>query len=128
MSPRRVEVRRQPGAAKPVRQSRSKYRNVKVEVDGHVFDSKKEARRYGELKLLEQAHEILDLELQPKFPLHVWVVPEVKIGTYSADFCYMDKDGVFHVEDVKSSATKTQLYRWKKKHVKAEYGIDIEEV
>ena len=45
----------------------SKYRNIKTEVDGIVFDSKAEARRYAELRLLEKANEISDLRLQYPF-------------------------------------------------------------
>ena len=47
----------------------SKYRNVKTEVDGILFASKKEARRYSELKLLERAGEIAHLELQPRIKI-----------------------------------------------------------
>ena len=47
----------------------AKYKNKKIEVDGIVFDSKKEAKRYRELKLLEQAGEITDLQMQVKFEL-----------------------------------------------------------
>ena len=47
----------------------SKYRNRKTTIDGIAFDSKAEARRYAELKLLERAGEIKDLELQPKYRL-----------------------------------------------------------
>ena len=46
---------------------RAKYGNTKVKVDGITFDSKAEARRYGELKLLERAGEITSMELQPTF-------------------------------------------------------------
>lgn len=47
----------------------NKYRNKKVIVDRKEFDSKKEAIRYKELKLLERAGEISNLELQPRFLL-----------------------------------------------------------
>jgi hypothetical protein len=72
---------------------RGKFNNVKVEIDGHTFDSKKEAKRYSELKLLERAGEIKDLRLQVPFEL----VPSQKGGlrserpvTYIADFVYYD--------------------------------------
>ena len=45
----------------------SKYKNKKTQVDMYVFDSAKEAQRYRELKLLERAKEISNLELQPRF-------------------------------------------------------------
>jgi dsDNA-binding SOS-regulon protein len=65
----------------------SKYGAVRTEVDGISFASKKEARRYSELKLLERAGEIADLQLQPRFPL---TVNGVRVCTYVADFQYRD--------------------------------------
>ena len=47
----------------------NKYRNKKAQVDMYEFDSIKESKRYKELKLLERAGEISNLELQPKFLL-----------------------------------------------------------
>ncbi|MCL2223606.1 MAG: DUF1064 domain-containing protein [Defluviitaleaceae bacterium] len=73
----------------PKGKSRSKYGNQKTTLDGHTFDSKAEALRYHELKLLEKAGEILQLELQPKFTL----VPKTKkrrAVTYTADFRYLE--------------------------------------
>lgn len=95
----------------------SKYRNKKVVVDGIEFDSKKEANRYKELKLLEKAGEIKDLELQKVFEL----IPSFKKNgktyrktTYKADFSYFDtKEGKYIVEDVKGF--KTDIYKLKKK-------------
>ena len=49
--------------------STRKYGNKKVEIDGQVFDSRKEARRYQELRLLEKAGAIQDLHTQVKFVL-----------------------------------------------------------
>ncbi len=103
-----------------------KYKNVPTEVDGIRFASKKEARRYGELKLLEKAGEIRDLKLQPRYPLSTDMK---RLGYYVADFCYCMKSGAVVVEDVKSPATrKNPLYRWKKRHFEAEYCIPITEV
>ncbi|WP_416330384.1 DUF1064 domain-containing protein, partial [[Clostridium] innocuum] len=48
---------------------KSKYGAVKTEVDGIMFDSKREASRYQELRLLEQAGEITNLRLQVPFEL-----------------------------------------------------------
>jgi Protein of unknown function (DUF1064) len=117
-------------------QRRSKYRAVRTEVDGVVFASKAEARRYRELLLLGQAGAIRNLELQPRFDLTVerrdWrdFFP-VKIGEYRADFRYeelTETGGRWDdtVEDVKGM--KTALYRWKKKHFEAQYGIQIREI
>ena len=47
----------------------SKYRAKKITVDGITFDSRKEARRFAELRLLERAGKIKDLKLQVPFEL-----------------------------------------------------------
>lgn len=101
--------------------ARSKYGNVKTVVDGIQFDSKKEATRYCQLKLLQKAGKISDLRLQPKFDL---VVCGTKICRYIADFEYIE-NGLVIVEDVKSTATKTQVYRLKNKLMKAVLKIEI---
>jgi hypothetical protein len=100
----------------------SKYGNVQTVVDAMTFDSKAEARRYGELKLLEQAGVIRDLVCQPKYPI---VVNGKKICDYIGDFSYLDGKGLV-LEDVKGM--KTPAYRLKKKLVLACYGIEITEV
>lgn len=105
------------------KQKRSKYGNRKTEVDGIRFDSSAEAKRYGELKLLEAQGAIVELQLQPRFPL---MVNGEKVGTYSADFQYRDSNGRLVVEDVKGMPTT--VYRLKKRLMKAVHGIDIQEV
>ena len=95
----------------------NKYKNKKTEVDGIKFDSLKEARRYGELRLLVKAGMIKDLELQPVFEL----IPKQKHNgktirktSYIADFKYTDiQRGIEVVEDVKGF--KTDVYKLKKK-------------
>lgn len=104
--------------------------NAKVTfIDGLRFASKAEAKRYGELKLMEKAGAITGLGVQPVFKLRV--NGEV-IGRYLADFDYWLQHGngaaTYVVEDVKSPATKTAIYNWKKKHMKAEHGITITEI
>ena len=104
----------------------SKYRNVQTVVDGITFDSKAEARRYGELRMLEQAGAILHLELQPRFPL---MVNGVKVSTYVADFAYSTLMQELVVEDVKSAPTRAnRAYRLKRKLMKACLGIDVQEI
>lgn len=104
----------------------SKYNAIKTDVDGVTFDSKAEARRYAELKLMQQGGLIQGLVLQPRFPL---LVNDQKVGIYVADFQYWDlEEQTSVVEDVKSPATKTAIYRLKKKIVHAIYGFDIQEV
>lgn len=109
----------------------SKFKNTKTEVDGITFASKKEAARYQELKLMEKAGQISSLVLQPKFEIQL---NGIKVCTYIADFCYNDfqkhlsgkSATVAVVEDVKG--VRTAVYRLKKKLVKAQYGIEIQEV
>lgn len=100
----------------------AKYRNQRVEVDGIAFASKKEARRYAELKLLERAGEICALQLQVRYPLKVL---GQLVTTYVADFQYVDADGLV-VEDVKGF--RTDLYKVKAKLFKAVVGFPIREV
>lgn len=101
---------------------RSKYNNIKTKVDGILFDSKKEAARYVELKMLFKNKKIFDLELQPKFPL---IVNGHKICKYIADFKY-SQNGKEIIEDVKG--IKTAPYRLKKKLMRALYNIIINEI
>lgn len=100
----------------------SKYHNRKTEVDGFVFDSRREANRYLELKILERAGEIAALELQPKFEM---VVNGVKICDYYADFRYQE-GGRTIVEDAKG--VRTDVFRIKKKLLKAIHDVDVVEV
>lgn len=104
--------------------SRNKYNAKKTVIDGIAFDSKAEATRYGELKLLERAGVIKDLEVHPKYKLDV---NGIRICTYTADFEYIE-NGEKTTEDVKSRATITYSYKLKKKLMKAIYGIDIVEI
>lgn len=94
----------------------SKYRAIPTAVDGIIFASKKEAHRYGELKMLERAGIIEGLKLQPKFPI---VIESKLVCTYIADFTYIDQMKRVVVEDVKGM--KTPVYRLKKKLVEARY-------
>ena len=102
----------------------TKYRAIRTEVDGVVFDSKREAIRYGELKMLQNAGIIRDLELQPKYPIDV---NGSHICNYFADFRYTEVEGGEEiVED--SKGVLTPVYRLKKKLVEALYLIEIVEV
>lgn len=109
--------------------ARLKYGNKKTVIDEIVFDSKAEAKRYTELKLLVKAGEITNLELQKPFEL----IPKQKLSSgkterackYLADFVYSRDDKVF-VEDTKG--VKTQVYLIKKKLMLFIHGIEIIEV
>jgi hypothetical protein len=108
--------------AKP-KKRKSKYGNIHTWVDDIRFDSKAEAKRYGQLKDLLEKGKIKELKLQPAFRLTAGEDKHV-IGKYVADFSYYDlekKQPVY--EDVKGFLTDT--FRWKRKHVEAEYNIRI---
>ena len=98
---------------------KSKYRATKVSVDGHTFDSQKEADYYCELKLRLQAQEINGFCLQPIFIL----APGLK---YKADFIVFNKDFSTEVIDVKGF--KTKEYIAKKKVFEDKYNLKIKEI
>jgi len=110
----------------------SKQRNIKTEINGIKFDSRKEAKRYEDLMLMLKAGEISELKLQPQFTLQeAYTTPDgirVRKITYIADFSYIR--GVEKiVEDVKSDFTrKNKDYRIKKKMMAERFGIIIQEV
>lgn len=107
----------------------SKYRSRKVTRDGMTFDSQKEYRRFCELRLLERAGEVTDLQRQVKFEL----IPSQRIGgkvveracAYVADFVYME-NGKKVVEDTKGF--KTTDYIIKRKLMLWVHGIKIKEI
>lgn len=100
---------------------RPKYGNRITEVDGIAFDSRAEARRYGELKLLERGGAIGGLRVQVPYPV---VVNGIRICKYIADFVYVEA-GAEIVEDVKGY--RTAVYRLKKRLVEACYGLKVKE-
>lgn len=105
-------------------ETRPKYGNQRTEVDGLTFASKREARRYEQLKLMQRAGAIRDLVLQPRYRL---VVNDMTIGSYVADFSYTDTATLrVVVEDAKG--VRTPVYRLKKKLMLALWDIDVQEV
>ena len=111
----------------------SKYKAKKVELDGHTFDSKKEAKRYTELKQMEERGEIDRLLLQ--VPFELLPPQQTKTGAnyravkYIADFMYF-KDGQRVVEDVKGyrKGQAYQIFQIKKKMLKWFFDIEVVEV
>ncbi len=127
-----------------------KYHNIKTKTfDGIEFDSRKEARRWNELKLLERAGEITNLQRQVKYTL----IPSqyetieryskdgkrLKDGTklierecsYIADFVYVDnRTGETVVEDVKGyqQGTAYSLFKIKRKLMLYLRKIRIKEI
>lgn len=110
----------------------TKYGNRKTTVEGVKFDSKAEARRYGELKLLEKGGVITALLLQPSFqlaPAFFHKGRKERAIKYIADFQYIvaGTDRTI-VEDVKGK--RTEVYKLKRKLFLAKYGhvYEFEEV
>ena len=123
----------------------SKYHSKKVIIGDDVFDSKKEAKRYQELLLLERAGEISHLQRQVKYVLiPAQKEPSEQIYTrgknrgyckpgkvlerecsYVADFVYY-QDGELIVEDTKGFRTKEYII--KRKLMLYMHGIRIKEI
>ena len=94
-------------------------------VDGILFASLKEARRYGVLKLLAKAGKITNFALQPPFKLFVATADGgiiKSIGHWIADFQYVE-DGKVVIEDAKGH--RTALFNWKLKHFETQYGVRV---
>ena len=123
------------------RPRRAKYGNVPFYVDGIKFDSKREALRFRDLRLMEAAGEISGLERQVKFELIPAQREPGKVGprggtvkgkllerevAYIADFVYHDKNGALIVEDAKGERTKDYII--KRKLMLWLRGIRIKEV
>lgn len=106
-----------------------KYHAKKTELDGITFDSRKEAQRYAELKLLERSGAIHNLQRQVRYEL---IPAQKKDGKtierachYIADFVYTE-NGKTVVEDVKGYRTKE--YVLKRKLMLQVHGIEVREV
>jgi hypothetical protein len=95
----------------------NKYNSRRVTIDGYTFDSIRESERYGELKLMEKAHEISDLEIHPIIVLQrsfFYRGRKIRSVTYEADFGYFSYiDGVFVYEDLKGFETQLFRLKWK---------------
>ena len=108
----------------------NKYGNKKTVVDNIKFDSKKEAKRYTELKILLNAKMIKDLELQPRFLLldkYKQDDKTIRKIEYVADFRYYDNELEKEiVEDVKGM--KTPIYKLKKKWLEGTTNYRITEI
>lgn len=105
---------------------KSKYNNRKIEINGEKYDSTLEYRRHQYLLLLEKSGAIECLKRQVPFVL----IPKKegrRAVKYVADFVY-EENGETVVEDCKSEATKTQVYKIKKKLMLEINGIEIKEI
>lgn len=127
---------------------RSKYHAKNVTVDGIEFDSKKEAQRYCDLRLLEKAGQITNLQMQVKFvliPAQQETIERYSTKTgkrlkdktvtieqecsYLADFVYW-QDGQQIVEDVKGykQSTAYAVFAIKRKLMLHVHGIRVKEI
>jgi hypothetical protein len=107
---------------------RGKYNANGQKIDGHWFASAAEAKRYLQLKDMQQDDLIEDLVLQPSYPIVHHGKP---ITTYRADFRYvvlneLKRSETVVVEDVKGMVT--DVYLIKKKLVEAQYNLKINEI
>lgn len=107
----------------------SKYSNEKTVIDGIAFDSRKEANRYWELRMLERAGKISELRRQVPFELIPAQRRDGKLVErpvkYIADFTYKE-NGEEIVEDAKGVRTKE--YVIKRKLMLWEFGIRVKEI
>jgi|SRR5579863_4338332 len=87
----------------------SKYGAKPTQCDGVRFASKTEAKRYGELQLLERARQIAGLAVHPRYALSV---AGAMVGHYTPDFSYREH-GREIVEDVKGVRTRDYIFRAK---------------
>lgn len=114
---------------KVLAQKTGKYHNRKTVRHGITFDSKHEADRYDELRMLLKAGEIHDLKLQQTYKLvgaqRTPTGAAARAVTYIADFVYT-RDGKMIVEDAKGFKTKDYII--KKKLMLERFGIWVEEV
>ena len=123
----------------------NKFNARKISIDGIDFDSKKEGRRYEQLKALEKAGVISDLELQKSFELIPNITEPDTVGPrggvkpgkvlerkvcYIADFCYRDRDGKTIVEDVKGCkfGSAYAVFKIKKKLMRWRFDIEVKEI
>lgn len=107
--------------------TRSKYFAKRVRIDGHCFDSKREAAHYMDLRLLERAGKVNAINVHPRIDLHAHGADGVKrkIGQAELDFKYWDCERKgWRFVDVKGM--DLPLSQWKRKHIQAEYGISVE--
>lgn len=124
---------------------KSKYGAEKVTIDGIKFDSKKEANRYRDLKILEKIGEITNLQMQVKYVLIPAQREPDTVGkrggiikgklierevSYIADFVYTDVNGNRVVEDVKGyrGGGAYEVFKIKRKLMLYIQKIKVEEV
>ncbi len=98
-----------------MRKGRKLVNAKRVTIDGIKLDSRKEGRRYNELKLLEQQGYIKNLRVHPPYELKggefTMRTPTGRMMKYKPDFTYNEtSDDEFVVEDVKPQKRDGSFY------------------
>ncbi len=129
-----TEITEMPETAEalPTAKKKSKYGNIKCEVDGQQFDSKAEGKRFRTLWMWQLSGSISDLELQVKYPLTSSMKRDdnstERASSYTCDFQYKcGETGKLIVEDVKGGKS-TDLFIQKRKLMLEKYGITVREI
>lgn len=129
--PKETKASPAPKAARPVKQAAkvyrkvsrgSKFNNTIIETEDGKFDSKREYEEWKRLKLLASRGAIKDLRRQVKFSIDI---NGHHVCNYYADFCYTFMGESLVVD---SKGHRTDVYKLKKKLLKAVHGITIKEV
>lgn len=104
-----------------------KYHNKKVEYNGALYDSMKEAKYAQELDLRIHAREVISVERQKRYQLDV---AGVHICDYILDFCVTLPGGKLEYVDVKGykKGIAYRMFTMKKSLMLACHGIDVLEV
>ncbi|MBN2661561.1 MAG: DUF1064 domain-containing protein [Tannerellaceae bacterium] len=109
----------------------NKFHAQKIDINGEIFDSKKEYRYFVKLDLCRKAstnsERVISIERQVRYDIHV---NEKYIAFYKLDFRVKYADGKIRHIDIKGlkKGSAYQIFRLKKKLVEAIYGIQIEEI
>lgn len=102
-----------------------KYRAEATVLDGIRFDSKAEAEDWGRLRLAERAGRVRNLRRQVPYDL---LVSETRIGRIVLDFVFEEeRDGRWVTIYADRKGFRTPMFKWKRKHFEAQYGVALEE-
>jgi hypothetical protein len=118
-----------PAAKRPAKRlaKRSRFGNVRTQVDGIKFDSKLEARHYTVLRAMERHGEISALTVHPTYELEV---AGIWICRFIPDFRFVDSAGKLRFQDTKGgkdgAATITDTFRIKARLFRALTGHTVE--
>lgn len=121
-----AELQRHRGVAADPAPKPSKYHSKRTRVDGILFDSKKEADYYNDLKVQLKAGVIRGFCRQPEFILTTGFGKRRPV-TYKADFIVFNLDGTVEIVDVKGM--ETDVFRIKKRLFENKFpGLELKAV